>query len=371
MPGLGDHLSSLELPSDLLGRDTTEADKVVATGILALHDDAVTKRRRRFATGLAVAFLAFTEELARQLPADASLAEALTHYPPQDILPSGAPANTLTVNGPQRLIGLRRYYNAAEHVIIRELARDYPNMAPHATQAWPQERAILDALLQATPGARRLFAEGLWGRIEALYEFTEPGSGQRSIRPFEVVLRELPNTQRGEPPGSVLQALAFAYFSADAPNVILETGKVGAGSSRSGRVGDIDGWSGNRLVLSVEVKDMDLAAGNLPVLDGFLRNLARAPDATAIVHARSFDEQIEVLLSEKNILTLSRDDMATNVSLWDVAKQRVAVDAMRYFIGKVQRSGKLLVRFEKFLRDAGVEPGESGTASTAPESRPT
>jgi len=302
-PDLQDFLLDLELPRDMLSREIEGGDAECAQFIVAMHDEAILTRRRKYATGLAVAFIAFVEELASQLPSSESLADALLRYPPREVLPGGRTANTLTVSGPIGLIGLRKFYNAAEHVIHGELRRyDYPIAAPHATQSWFQERPILDALLRASPGCRRRAIEMIWERILELQEFFIPSSQARTLRPFAVTVREFPNTQRGEPAGAVLQALGFAYFTADAPNVILETAKVGAGSRRAGRVGDIDGWSGGKLVLAVEVKDIDLNSGDVHQLDGFVRNLARWPDATAIVLARSFDQSVRDFLDSTSAI---------------------------------------------------------------------
>lgn len=361
------YIERLLLPDGLLDRLYSDADRSVAGAILRIHDEAVNTRKRRFATGLAVAFLAFVERLAGQLRPGEDLANALNLYPPVATLPNGRPANTLTVLSPRGQIGLRRYYNAVEKVIRSDLRRyDYPNMAPHATQSWTTERDMLDRLLEATPGARRLVFEDLWGRTLALREFDQRSTDRISPRPFAAVLSDFPIRQRGEPAGAVLQALAYAYFAADAPNVILSTAKVGAGSRRTGRVGDVDGWTGDRLALSVEVKDEAVVETTVDDLyAGFLGNLSRFPDATAIALARSFDGPSRQRLSARGVLCLDRQDMLRNVSLWDVAKQRVATDALRYFFGKIQQHSGLVDRYQQFLADQGLI--DSNDAPGSPE----
>jgi len=224
-------------------------------------------------------------------------------------------------------------------------------MAPHATQAWQQEREMLDKLLTSTPGARRLIAEKLWNDILGLFEFTARWSASRTPRPFSAVIERYPRRMAREPSGAMLQGLAYGYLMADAPNVILGTDRVRAGSRRAGRVGDVDGWRGSTLVLTVEVKDARLDLVDLSMLDGFIRNLSEYPDATAIVLADAFTESMRTHLESLGLLTLDPNMMARTVALWDVPKQMVAVDAVRYFLWTIQRNQDMLVRFETFLAE--------------------
>lgn len=129
----------------------------------------------------------------------------------------------------------------------------------------------------------------------------------------------------------------------------LETGKVRRGSARVGAVGDVDGWSGRTLVLSIEVKDVDLSEDGLPDLATFLRNLADWLDATPIVVARSCTEGAVDQLGEQNVLVLDRADMARNVELWDLRKQQLAVREFEYFLARVQRHSGLDARFRAWV----------------------
>ena len=312
-------------------------------------------RTRHFIPGLLIAFVAMAEE-ALPLAGRDRVSSVMTEFPRDERTPQGRPVNTLVLNVGDRKIRLRPYYNLAEHVFIHELRRyDYPNMAPHATQAWPQHTDLLEAVFAGSPRERRAIANIAWDAILELPAYGRRSSAEASPRPFAVILDDFPNTQPGEPAGAVLQGLAFAYYRADSPNVTIETGKVGAGSRRTGRVADIDGWNGAELVLSIEVKDEELVSTEDSALDGFLANLSEWPDATAIVVARAASEEVIGALADQHVSVLTRPLMHSAVIRWDLNKQKLAAREFHYFLVRVQRHSSLTDRFETFLRDRGIQ----------------
>ena len=176
----------------------------------------------------------------------------------------------------------------------------------------------------------------------------------REIRPFEHIIKNFKSSVH-EPAGAVLQGLVYAYYRADSPSVTFRPYKVGAGSSRVGAAGDVDGWVGNMLALSVEVKDLPIAVENLNQFDQFEMQLKRWPNCTALVVAQSFTPEAEEYLSSRQILAMTRETMTRNVSYWDVPKQKLAVRELHYYFGVIQRNTKLTERFESFCRAAGIK----------------
>jgi hypothetical protein len=346
-PSLDDHLGDLSYPESFTGRRpdrTGTAEEVIASFSEQFPS-------RNFILGLLFAFIGVVEDLLAQAGSEGS-STALQDYPPEQLLPNGRRRNALYVNGPEHGISLRTYYDKAERLILYDLRRyGYPNCAPHATQAWEQHRSDLDKLFAMTPAQRRGVADVLWDAVIALPASPTRSADTATPRPFTVLLTSFENRVGSEPRGAVLQGLAFAYYRADAPNVTLETGKVGAGSARVGRAGDVDGWSGSRLVLSIEVKDYDVNETEVPVLGPFLGNLAEWPDATAIVVAQSFTVGVESALRKLNVLVLDRATMLQNVELWDLRKQQLALREFEYFVARVQRDDRLVRRLEAFVGD--------------------
>lgn len=313
--------------------------------------------RRRYLEGVLLAYVAMAEELLAQTGEDA-IDDVLQKYRPLAVDASGRALNTLTLEGPSQTISLRNYYNQAETVIRHHLLRTgYPNSAPHATQSWTQHRREFELIAAMTPGERARLLDEIWKVVLELPEMASQAGAERRVRPFERILTDFPNTQRGEPAGALLQGLAYAYYRADSPNVTLRIYKVGSGSSRVGATGDVDGWVGDVLRLSVEVKDEQLGAEDMHKLDQFVMNLRRWPDCTAVVLAREFTEDARVWITAHSILCLDRGRMASNVSFWDVPKQQLAVRELLYFLGVIQQNAKLLNRFKDFCATEGVDLG--------------
>jgi hypothetical protein len=356
-PKLADHLADLGLPPKFTER-RADASRAVKK-LMRLHDTAIktttkTGRRvrpRNYLTGLLIGFVAVAEDLLAQTKKD-KLSDPLRKYPPAERDRSGNRLYTLKLLGPEKEVALRPYYNRAERVIRGKLRRrDYPNMAPHATQAWRDYEKELVTIFGLSPSERLALVESLWEVIAAMPKLAARPKSSKTARPFEVLLRFFPAGQ-GDPPGALLQGFAFAYYRADAPNVTLETLKVGAGGSRTGNVGDIDGWSGDNLVLSIEVKDRDIDGRRVDeIASGFLVNLSEWPDATAIVLARSFTDEAKKRLRRRNVRVLDRKRMRSNVRLWDIRKQQLAMREFKYFLFRKQQRSSLLARFEKFVAD--------------------
>jgi len=332
----------------------TPANTPAVTALLANFEEE--RQQRRFLIGLLMAFVAVVEVVLADR-GEESYAGAFEDLPRT----KGPRVNTLTfLTADGTKIGVRGYYTKAEHVIHNSLRRyDYPNAAPHATQAWHQHQAMLISLLAMDADERRAVADGVWSAIVDMPEFQRRSLAAASPRPFATVLTDFPGTQKGEPAGAILQGLAFAYYRADSPNVTIETGKVGAGSRTRGRVGDVDGWNGPDLVLSIEVKDTDVTDPKDPALDSFIANLAEWPDATAVVVAKSATQEVMDELKSQSISVLTRDLMNDNVARWDLNKQRLAAREFYYYLVRVQQNSKLIERFEAFIAEAGIDLSSS------------
>jgi hypothetical protein len=349
---VANYLEGLGLPSDMTDRAPDRTARV--QGVLDSYH--AQRTNRNFLPGLVLAMLALVEHVLAHEGVE-SEEDGIDAYDRQTQNARGRHVNTLNVVlADGETIRLRPLYNAVQHVIVHELRRyDYPNMPGHATQAWRQHQDILDGLFAMTPTERRAVLDEVWATVTALHRFVRRTVGEASPRPFALILGDFPNTQRGEPAGAVLQGLAFAYYRADSPNVTIETGKVGAGSRRVGRAGDVDGWNGPELALSIEVKDEDITDPEDEALDGFLANLSEWPDATAIVLARGATDEVVEELAKQNVAVLTRERMLDAVLWWDLNKQRLAAREFYYYLGRVQRHSGLKQRFEAFLVEQGID----------------
>lgn len=347
-----DHLEALRLPASMAARSPHRSATVTAV-LESFHAQRAT---RNFLPGLTLAMLALVEQVLEREERE-SQPKGIDAYECQTENARGGHVNTLNVVLAEgATVRLRPLYNSVQHTIVHVLRRyDYPNMPGHATQAWRQHQDILNGLFAMTAAERRAVLDEVWGTVTALHRFSRRVANESTPRPFATILESFPNTQRGEPAGALLQGLAFAYYRADSPNVTIETGKVGAGSRRVGRVGDVDGWNGPDLALSIEVKDEDVSDPEDDALDGFLANLSEWPDATAVVLARSAADDVVAELAKQNVSVLTRERMLEAVRRWDLNKQRLAAREFHYYLARVQRHSALTQRFEAFLEEEGLD----------------
>ena len=345
---LEDYTDSLGLPKTFVKRNPIESasvDEVYASL------SAKGNKRRKYLLGLYPSFVILAEDLCTQNGVE-SIDRVYDQFPPVEMVATGT-ANTLILGSPN--LSLRIAYNRVEKVIRHDLQRpDFPNCAPHATQAWSQYREVFELICTMTPAERFALMRLLWGRIISIPCIEAQDGMEREIRPFEHIVLNFPTAKR-EPAGVVLQALAYAYYRADSPSVTFRPYKVGSGSSRVGAAGDVDGWDGNVLSLSVEVKDKAIDETNLNEIDQFIKQLERWPNATGIVLANSFSPLAVDYLEKHNILAFDRQRMAVNVSYWDVPKQKLAVKELHYYFGVIQRHSRLTKRFESFCESAGIK----------------
>ena len=355
-PLLGDFAVFVGLPDSIADRPLPRSRKSVDE-LLNVSDRQVEEEGRNFHLGLMIAFLAVVEEMCERAEKD-PLVDGLKLYPPLEER-GGRRLNTLTLPSPNggRAVGLRGYYNRVEEAIrFKYGKRGYPSMAPHATQAWSQHRSELESIFAMSPLERGELARGLWERVLALPTPPYRSADQAAPRPFTFLLENFESAQR-EPPGVTFQALAYGFFNVELRHLVaVESDKVRAGGARSGNVGDIDGWDGASLVASVEVKDLDLTSANQHELHGFLANLVPWPDCTAIVAANSVSDDVLVELEERNIVSITREEMVARSAEWDLPKQRSAMLAVEYNVIRVQAHDGFSRRFLDFLGEHELGP---------------
>lgn len=310
---------------------------------------------RKFSAGLLIAFIDFFREIEVEGIGAKNFDEVLARFPRQLTTAAGKRANTLIVATGTGTLSLRPFYNDAERFFRAEHKRfDYPSCAPHATQAWADYRAWLDAL--ATFTAAQL--EEVRGRVAQFVLDTlksqafDPASVTHDPPLFQLLLDTFELTPRkGEPTGAAFQGLVFGFLRADNPHLQIEIDKVRTGSKRLQRVGDIDGWEGARLAISAEVKQFELKADDVDDLQGFANETGRR-GALGVVAALGFREGVRETLEGMGLKPLDTEDMLRIVELWDPLKQRTAAASLVYYARHVEKNSSLGDRIEKFLLEA-------------------
>lgn len=313
--------------------------------------------RRRFLPGLFVAIV----QLLRRVDAFdgrfASLEDLYRAHPRVTELPGGRRTNTLILTvdpSTQKTESIRGHYDQfVRWVRIEHKRLDYPKAAPHATQAWADYVHWIEALIVMDLGE----VETLENRVRQLVLTELPShddSGSRfPIEPlrFSLFLDQFDLTARaGEPTGAAYQGTVFGYIRADAAHLQVETNRVRSGGKREKRVGDIDALNGDRLVLSAEVKHYILSDEDAPGFADFANDV-RSRAALGLVVALDFSGDAREAFKAMGLEPVSKDDLKNRVRLWDALKQRVAVDALLYYVNRIEQKKVLIDRVSRFFED--------------------
>jgi len=319
--------------------------------------------RRKFAAGLLLAYIAFLRHLGATNRKFRNFDHFLRRFPPLDTTHAGKRANTLIVaSGKNKTVSLRPFYNEAERFFRAEKKRfDYPNCAPHATQAWRDYERWIDALLQLEDAELSKLEQEIKDFVLGELPSHEIDAGQ--LEPLEQrftrLLQDFPMTAaKGEPHGAAFQGVVYGYIRADAPHLHLDISKVGAGSKRLQRVGDIDGWEGERLILSAEVKHFNLTDKDVLDIAAFQSEVT-CRKAMGIVAALSFSETARKDLEGMGLRTMDQDDLIKFVELWDPLKQRAAVAAFTYYVHHIEQNSALKARLRSFVDGAAASDGSN------------
>jgi len=315
--------------------------------------------QRKFTAGLLVALIDLITALEVPGKGIGSYEKLIEAFPRQTTTAGGKRANTLILMKPDgRTLSLRGFYNEAEKFYRADNKRfDYPSAAPHATQAWPDYKGWIDALVTFTG---KQLAE-LRGRVNQFVLDTlksqafDPLSIEVEPPLFRLLLEGFEMTARaGEPTGASFQGMVFGFLRADNPHLQIEIDKVRTGSKRLQRIADVDGWEGARLAISAEVKQFELKDSNLADLESFA-NAAGQRGALAVVAALGFEEGVRESIAALGVVPLDVNDMLRIVELWDPVKQRTAVQSFIYYARHVEKNSSLSERIDAFLKQAAED----------------
>lgn len=307
--------------------------------------------RRKFLPGLLISFVEFLRHLDATGGKFKSLDELYKVYPRQMKTSRGGRANTLIVVFKGRNYSIRTEYDRIMDWFRSDQKRfDYPSSAPHSTQAWEDYVRWINALLGFTEHelddlvekAKAYVLEKLPSQdIDPLKVKREPARFLRFLESFEMGVSN-------EKTGAAYQGTVFGYIRADAPHLQVEVGKVRTGSKREKRVGDIDARDGDALVMAAEVKQYVVEDADLNTLSEFAILIGRHR-ALGLVVALDFGNGIREKLLTEGLQPVSRADLIERVRLWDPLKQKIAINALLYYIGFREQNSALHARIKTFL----------------------
>lgn len=318
-------------------------------------DDLISEAERQFRSskgtlGLAIDFVTLAEELAQQdewiegFDPDISVADILDRY-------DSMAKSSLTLRRDDVREGIRSYHNDLIELFREDLNRtNFPSSPGHHTGEWERYEDMLEHAFRLSRDGRyvavqKLFELGL-DRLESNeYERREPPFAE----PFVAVLRNYERSAPNEQGGSAYQALCYGYVKAEWSHLSLRASKVRTGSSRQQRYGDIDGYHGPDLMISVEVKDRVIDASNVRAELGTMMKVAQNTTAVAIAICTEVSVEARQTLEKAGVRVLDDDDLDRRLQTWDYHKQNRALHGMLHFFANIEENPDAVQRLLRFI----------------------
>ncbi len=313
-------------------------------------------RRRRYILGLALDFTLLAQKLSQTDPSAKSFRPDLT----MDALfqqyeriteKSGRLANTLTVRFGTATEGIRRIEEQIVKLFNSLNRSGYPSAYVYNTGQWHKYPGLMRACFQLSEGGRHQLCDALIQHgIERLAENIFFGREIERPRLFLATITEYDRTaHKSENGGLVFQAIAYGFIKADRGHLDLIADKVRTGSSRQRRFGDIDGYYGLDLEVSVEVKDISITVENIDRQLGPFVSQVAGNHINGIALAASFDKAAREELEIAGITPLAQNDLEWIVRGWDWQKQDRAVQGVLHYLAHVEQNPEATSRFLDFI----------------------
>jgi len=264
---------------------------------------------------------------------------------------------TLTFRHAGQQFGIRPVHNEVIDLFRDQLGRtNFPSSPGHHTGEWDRYDDLLEQSFRLSrrgryEAAERLFEYGLENLQTKSFARREPPFQ----RPFRQIIENYERSHPEEQGGSAYQALAYGYVKTQWPHLSLRASKVRTGSSRQHRYGDIDGYLGPDLMISVEVKDLRIDSSNLQSQLGTMIQVAENTTAVAIAICRHVSDEAQSVLEESGVRVLDDDDLSARVETWDYHKQNRAVQGMIHFFAHIEENPIGTQRLLSFLQDVDPE----------------
>ncbi|MEZ3142898.1 hypothetical protein [Halobaculum sp. MBLA0143] len=324
-------------------RDTVQS--MVATVADSLHDNVGE-------LGVALDFLIVAEELSQVdgwrsgFDPDITTDDIFDRYDTKD-------TKTLTVLYDGNQYGIRSVQNEIRDLFIYDLRRtNFPSSPGHHTGNWRDYSDLLEQAFRLSRSGRfeatvRLFEVGLEKLQEKRLESREPAFPT----PFSAVVREYERSHPDENGGLAFQAIAYGYSKAEWSHLSFRASKVRTGSSRQNRYGDIDGFLGPDLMISVEVKDLLIDESNVDGELGTTIQLAEDTTTVPIAMCRELSDGARNHLRSRGVEPLDDGDLLSELRRWDYHKQNRAVQATLHYLANVEENPDAVQRFLQFIEE--------------------
>lgn len=302
--------------------------------------------------GMAINFVAVSEQLSQ---VDSWNAKYDPHLTTDDVLDHYDTKNvkTLTILYQGNQYGIRSVQNKVRDLFIYDLRRtNFPSSPGHHTSDWEEYDSYLETAFRLSRAGRfealkKLFALGLDELLEKRFESRDIPLPQ----PFLRIVEDYQRSHSDENGGLTFQAIAYGYIEAEWSHLSLRASKVRTGSQRQNRYGDIDGFYGPDLMVSVEVKDKMINSSNVSGELGTMSGVARDTTAIPIAMVRDITEDARHELDSSGVQVLSDEDLITNLQVWDFHKENRALQGMLHYLANIEEDAGAVQRLLEFVED--------------------
>jgi hypothetical protein len=255
--------------------------------------------------------------------------------------------NSLTVSANGKDIGIRKFEEYVKNYFHSAGYMSYPSAYVYNTGQWQKFQNILDIVYSLSETGRKTL-------ITKLISFAEDKLKQSSVRVTEEYLGatvasifdEYPMSASDENAGLTFQAICYGIVCVLYPRLSVSAASVRTGSRRQSRIGDIDLFSGDRLSVTAEVKDLHLSEENaekqISQFYGDVKNLSILP----IIFCRSKDEWIE--RQHPEITFLSIEELKLFSRIWDGNMQESFISYVKYYLSQIECNESARQRFDTY-----------------------
>lgn len=337
-------------------------DRNYGHNVEAISDEEIAEIERMVATvsdslldnvgelGMALDFLIVAEELSQADDWEQGYTpginrdDILNRYDTKD-------TNTLTILYDGDQYGIRPVQNKVRDLFIYELRRtNFPSSPGHHTGNWPDYDSLLEYAFRLSRSGRfeaalRLFDVGMEKLEEKRYEDRDP--------PFETPFSDIVSDYRRSDPdengGLAFQAMVYGYAKAEWSHLSFRASKVRTGSSRQNRYGDIDGFLGPDLMISIEVKDLDITGDNVRSQLGQMIDLVGSSTTVPIGICRKVSDDARDVLESEGVNVMDNNDLISDLEQWDYHKENRAVQGMLHYLANIEENPDAVQRLLRFI----------------------
>lgn len=351
---------SMHFPPGYKGSQTTlsgyeESGGELSEEELAEIEELLEEAEEQFDTskgtlGLAIDFVILAEELSHHNSWLDGYDPSITR---EDILEryESTAKSSLTLKRGGTKEGIRSYHNDLIDLFRDDLNRtNFPSSPGHHTGEWERYDDMLERAFRLSREARYIAVQELFDLgLEKLgtkeYERRQPPFRNPFLRVLKDYKRSAPNEQGG----SAYQALCYGYVKAEWSHLSLRASKVRTGSSRQQRYGDIDGYHGPDLMISVEVKDRVIDSSNVRSELGTMITVANETTALPIVICKTISDDARETLSDEDVQVIDDNYLERQLELWDYHKQNRALHGMVHFFANIEENPDGVQRLLNFI----------------------